>query len=102
MIDLKSTEGKSISLLIWNTEKENDVQVYVGEIIHKDDVFYFVNKVEDWQVTLTTEILKRLKEVPQELKQVLRNTDFSITLSMGNLPEELNSDFKLTGMKWSQ
>jgi len=101
MIDLNLVEGKSVSLLIWNTEKENDVQICLGEIIHKNDDFYFINKAEDYNVTLTPEMLARLREVPSELKQTLRNSDFSISLSLGNLPGELNSDYKSTGIKWN-
>ena len=101
MSDLELLKGKSVSLLIWNTEKENDVQICLGEIIQKDDGFHFINKAEDYHVTLTPEMLTRLREVPTELKQTLRNSDFSISLSLGNLPGQLNNDYKSTGIKWN-
>ncbi len=100
MIEDNAILGKRISLLIWNTEKENDVRVFAGEIIRPSAEYYFVNHGEGWKVTLTSEMLGRLKEVPENLKTVMLNADFAFSVSMGSLPEEGNEGFDKTGIKW--
>ena len=103
MIDFKLLKGKSISLLIWNTEVENDVRVCVGEIIQIDDEYQFFSKDKKWNITLSPEMLERLKEVPNELKKTLLYSDFGISLSLGSLPDVRNSDnYKSTGLFWQQ
>lgn len=100
MIDDDAIPGKRISLLIWNTEKEDDVRVLAGEIIKREAVYYFVNETEGWRVTLTEEMLGRLREVPENLKKTMLYADFAISVSMGSLPEDGREGFDNTGIKW--
>ena len=100
MIDDNLLRGKRISLLIRNTEKEHDVRVLGGEIIKKEGDYYFINQPEGWKLTLTEEMLSRLKEVPESLKTIMLNADFAISLSMGSLPHEGSEGFEATGIKW--
>ena len=100
MIDCNLIHGKSISLVIWNSEVKNDVRIYKGEIIQKENTFYFINQNEQWQVTLTYDMLGRLKEVPENLKDMLLSADFSLSLSIGGLPDNSNEGFEPTGLKW--
>ena len=48
--------GKSFALVIWNTEKENDVRVCRGEVIEREDGFYFVNEEEKWRFHINARI----------------------------------------------
>ncbi len=94
--------GKRIALLIWNTEQEDDVRVFAGEIIKEDPVYYFINQPEQWKLRLTAELLGRLKAVPEDQKDILLDADFVISVSMGSMPGEGNEGYDNTGIKWAR
>lgn len=99
MIDHKLLTGKKIALIIWNTEDEVDVRVFPGEIIQKGS-FHFINVSEKWNITLTDEMLSRINKVSDELKEMLFNAEFAISLSLASLPDNSSEGFDPTGMKW--
>jgi len=100
MIEYDFLKDKKVALLVWNTEKENDVHVYLGEIIKKEDDFYFVNAQEKWNFYLDLDKLERIKKVEDDVKEILLNADFGLSVSIASLPDKLGEDFVPTGMKW--
>ncbi len=44
MFDHNAAPNKSIALIVWNTEKKEDVHVYTGGIVNQGDQYYFVNE----------------------------------------------------------
>lgn len=91
----------AITLIVWNTAKENDVRVYLGKIQIEYGKHYFVNEEKNWRVSLDEEQLSRLKPVSNELKQTLLNADYALSMNMGELPESDSSEYKATGIKWT-
>ena len=99
-MNLTDILDKVISIIVWNTEKEDDVQVFRGKLqIHNRGVF-FVNEEQGWRVSLHEEQLSRLKSVPGELKETLLNSDYALSLSMGEFPQFKFREYQRTGMKW--
>ena len=100
MIDFDTVKGKDIALVVWNTEKEDDARVFIGEIIQKDNKFYFINESQKWNLTLSRELFNRLKKVPDELKETLLYADFSFSVSLGNLLDSSTEGYQPTDIKW--
>ena len=100
MADYSLFKNKSTALLVWNTEKEDDAHVYLGEIVQKDEDFYFVNEPQKWSLCLDKDKLDELKEVTEEMKEMLFNADFCLTLTIVSLPDTSKKDYSPTGMKW--
>jgi hypothetical protein len=88
----EAIEGKIIAIIVWNTEKEDDVHVYLGKL---------QNMNEGWRISLDEEQLSRLQPVTDDLKEILLNADYAFSMSMENLPEtDDNTDYEKTGMNW--
>lgn len=98
-MDFEELIDKNISLIIWNTEKEDDVHVYLRKLHFDNSEYYFENREKGWRVSLDKEQVKQLKPVSDDLIEMLLNADYALSLSMGNLPED-NTDFEATGIKW--
>ena len=99
-MNLAELKGRNIALIVWNTEKEDDVHVYLGKLQEDKEERYFVNEEKGWTVLLNEKQLGRLKPVSDDLKKMLLNADYAISLSMGDLPQPNSQDYKATGMKW--
>jgi hypothetical protein len=102
MADFNLIRNKSIALLVWHTVRENDVQVFRGEIIQKDDEFYFVNESQNWNVHLDEEKLDELREVTEDVKKILLHADLCLSLTIAPLPDDAKTGYFPTGMKWQK
>jgi len=100
MADYSSIKNKSIALLMWNSEKENDAHVYLGEIIQKGQDFYFVNELQKWSLLLDINKLDELREVTPDLKDILSNADLCLQVTIATIPNGSQDEFSPTGMKW--
>ncbi len=92
--------GKKISVIIWNTDDENDVRVFLGEIVKDNTEYKFVNKVNNWNIPLSRENLVTIKEVHPDTKEILLGADYSISLTLGNLPNDSSEGLFRTGISW--
>jgi hypothetical protein len=101
-MNLKELEGKSLSLIVWNIQKDDDVNVYLGRFQMANGEIYFVNKEKGWRVSLDEEQLNRLKPVSDDLKETLLGADYALSMSMDDLPEMGTEEFKATGMNWHE
>lgn len=99
-MNLADIIGKAISMIVWNTEKEDDVHVYLGKLQVENGKHYFVNKENGWRVALDEEQLSRLQPVSNDLKETLLNADYAFSMSIGDLPQSNLEDYRATGMKW--
>ncbi|MGI8950251.1 MAG: hypothetical protein ACR2FN_01570 [Chitinophagaceae bacterium] len=100
MIEYNIIKDKTIALLIWNTEKENDAHVYLGKIISINNAYHFINEEKKWDISFDSEQYGRLQIVLEDLKGILLNADFYISLLMGGLADDSNEDFIFTGINW--
>lgn len=93
-------KDKKVSLIVWNTEKEDDLHVYLGRLQMENGESHFVNVEKGWRVTLDEEQLSRLQPVSDDLKETLLNADYALSMSMGDLVESNQQDYRTTGMSW--
>jgi hypothetical protein len=98
-MNIEEIKDKSIALVLWNNEKEDDVHVFLGKLEMEDGKFNFINQEKVWKVSLNDEQLGRLKAVPEELSTVLLNADYALNMSIGSLSDSEMATVR-TGMKW--
>lgn len=98
---MEELKDKCICLIIWNAEKDDDVRLYLGNYVNEGKEHYFVNKEKGWRLSLNDEQLERMQLVPEELKETLLNADYSISMTMGSLPDDETDEFISTGMNWT-
>jgi hypothetical protein len=91
-------KDKTVSLIVWNTEKEDNVHVCLGKLQVENGENYFVNEGNGWRVTLEEEQLSRLQLVPDDLKERLLNADCALSMSMSDLPQSSFQDYQTTGL----
>jgi hypothetical protein len=60
-MNLAEIEGKSIAMIVWNTEKEDDVHVYLGKLKNIDGKYVFINKEKGWKISFDEEQLSHLQ-----------------------------------------
>ena len=101
-MDYNSIKGKSVSLLIWNTQKENDAHVYLGQIVKESSGLFFINDFKGWRIGLDEEQLSRLKSVSEDMKDTFLGAEYFISLSMADLPDNNKEGFTFTGINWDK
>ena len=100
-MNIDDVKDKGVAMIVWNTQKENDVQVYLGTIQNVDGEYAFINKETGWKVSLDDEQLSRLRPVSEELKKTMLDADYAFSMRMGILPDpDDKGGFKNTGIKW--
>jgi len=100
-MDLVEIEGKRVAMIIWNSEKEDDVHVYLGELQNRNGEYAFFNMEKGWQISLDEGQLSRIQLVTDDLKEMLLNADFALSMSISNLPEtDGTAGYKKTGISW--
>jgi hypothetical protein len=101
MIDKTELYKKSLAIIAVNVDskEEDNVVVYSGIVNLKDEKIYFhrdgndLFEITDWQ--------DRIKIVSQDVKEILLNCEYSLTLSIGDLPKDENpEEYNQTGLKW--
>ena len=95
--DLKE---KAIALIVWNSEKENDVKVFLCKLQLQNNKPVLINEESGWSVSLDMEQLNKLEPVSDELRETLLNADYALSMTMGNLPESKFQQYRATGIKW--
>jgi hypothetical protein len=99
MITEKELIGKSLSLIL--VSDEGETIVVTGVIQHDGKQLVFQNNIEGILISLPDDTLQRIKVVKEEVRAILNNADFALTLSVGNLPDHLPVDGMIpTGLKW--
>jgi hypothetical protein len=91
---------KQIALLISNTEKEDDVHIYIGKVVREGTQLIFVNSSQNWRVSLSKAQFGRIMKVTEEVKEIFFPAEYFLPMSITSLPENSNEDFDSTGLKW--
>jgi hypothetical protein len=102
-MNLQGIESKSIAMIVWNTEKEDDVHLYLGKLQNANGIYSFINEEKGWNVSLDEEQLSRLQPVSEDMREMLLNADYAFSMTMANLPDtEDKSELNSTGMNWNE
>jgi hypothetical protein len=93
--DPKEIEGKKLGLLVWSKDKtgDNDIRLFTGIIKWHDDRLCL--KREEGFIPIPNEWFKKIKPVGKEVKSLLLDAEYYISLKIKDLLE--NEDvLKLT------
>jgi hypothetical protein len=60
-MNIEDVKDKSVAMIVWNTEQEDDVYVYLGTLQNIEGQYAFINEGEGWKVSLEYEHLSRLQ-----------------------------------------
>jgi hypothetical protein len=101
MIDYKDIEGHLFALIVWNLDKEDDVHVYVGQLIKRGTDYLFNNDKKGWTVTVHPDKIDKIKKVTDDLKETLLHADYCLNLTIGDMVDN-NGKYIPTGMKWHE
>lgn len=86
-MNISDLKDKLVALIIWNLEEEDDVHVYLGKVEMEDEQAYFINQEKGSKIAIDEEQLSRIKIVSEEMKEVLLNADYALSMNMEDLPE---------------
>ena len=91
---------KSFALTLWATDEngEDDVAVFAGKLIQRDAKFYLKRKDGSFP-QIRDEWLPRIKLVQSDQKEILKNCDYQLSLSVGNLDKDIDN-INMFGLKW--
>jgi hypothetical protein len=85
---LEDAEGNPIALILWRKKDdgEDDLAVFKG-ILTQQDGIYYLDREEGYDRALRKEWLGRIDTVPKEIKEVLLNCDYQLSLNLDELAE---------------
>jgi len=95
-----NTLNKTLALVLWskNENEEDEVAVFSGVLIEKDKTF-FLDRKDEKNPEILEEWLPRITKVPNDLKDMLMDCEYQLSLSVGDVDETPES-YKLFGLKW--
>ncbi len=87
-MNLEEAEGKPMALILWRKKGngEDDLAVFKGVLTQEDGV-YHLDREEGYDRTLKKEWLVRIDGVPSELKEVLLECDYQLSLNLDELDD---------------
>jgi hypothetical protein len=94
MMNPAELTDKLISIIVWNTEQDNDVHVYLGKLKVEQGEYYFLNEEKGWRIHLDAEQRSRLRPVSIDLQEMLLHADYALSMTIGQLPESGSQDYK--------
>lgn len=97
---LLELKDRNIALIVWNTQKKDDVHVYLVKLQVENDEACLINEENGWRVALNREQLHHLQPVSDDLKDTLLNADYALSINIEDLPVPDSGDYLKTGMKW--
>ncbi len=99
MILEKEIIGKTLSLIL--VSEEDETIVVTGTIQRNGKRLVFQNTNEGVVISMSDDVLQRIKVVTGEIRPILNDADFALTLSVGNLPDGISIEGMIpTGLKW--
>ncbi len=108
VIDYTKFNNTPFSLLIWYVKEgqKDQATVYPGRATYNpetQEVDVFETNSEKLRMSLKGDQLERIKEVTPDMKKMLQNADYGISLTMEDLPDVVSVDDLLqTGISWNQ
>ena len=103
MIEPIRLVGSRLALLLTGEDEHggDDWVVFAGVV--RQDGERLVLERNEGPFELRAEWIERIRPVKAELRDVLLDADYVLTLSVGNLPAGAPTDgFEATGLKWPQ
>jgi hypothetical protein len=103
-IDLEKIHEKSVCLVlleIKDGEVANASRCLVNAFYDNNTVKLYRQGIEQPVIILEEDRFERIKETPEDLKSILDGADYFIQMTVGNLPDDADTDgMRNTGLKW--
>jgi hypothetical protein len=82
--------NRSLVLILWGTTDDgrNNVKMFPGTLAHRADSYYLDMGERDKSHKIPEDWLELIVEVPPELKPLMRNCDYQLSLAAGDVLEE--------------
>jgi len=95
----------SIGLIIENSSNPDDIRIYYGKILKKDDdSYYFTDELEKINLSLDEDDLKNAKKVTSEIKrnnEKLKDCDYTIWIKVNLIDiDKPTDDMIKTNINW--
>ena len=93
--------GQAIALILWQkkVDGEDDLAVFKG-ILSFEDGIYHLDRDEGYDRELMAEWLERIDNVPPELREVLLDCDYQLSLTLDEL--DLAGGLESFGFSWPE
>jgi hypothetical protein len=104
VVTLAEVDGKPFALLLCaeTEDGENDWAVFPGIARVRDGTLFLERSGNDPDVEIRPEWHHLIRPVKPEVRQILLGADYSLSLSVGNLPDDAGPEYLSTGLKWPQ
>ena len=105
MIELTNVNGKKLALVAWSKDDKgnDDVAVFTGIARWNGKEIFFDRGSTQQGFTFPEDWLERIKTVPQDIKDIVIDSEYYISLSVGDLSNDTDqSGFISTGLKWPE
>lgn len=102
-LDFQQILERPFALIINNTSAENDVHIYYGKVLKKENNYIFTNDSKDFEVEIISEYLKRIQLITDENRinmSFLYDSEFLLWLEMEDI-ETISEGMRKTGINWN-
>ncbi len=84
----ETAEGKTLALILWRKKEsgEDDLAVFNG-VLTREGETYHLDREDGFDRIINAQWLKRIDVVPPELKQVLLDCDFQLSINLSELDD---------------
>jgi hypothetical protein len=97
-VDFQELQGKSLAIILIG--EDEDWSVLRGIVRVEGDALLLDHNVSDQPFLIQSAWLSRIKPTPADLRDILMNADYFMSLSLGSLPEKSDlSEYESTGLK---
>ncbi|HET7396823.1 MAG TPA: hypothetical protein VFK12_10335 [Gammaproteobacteria bacterium] len=81
--------NKSLVLILWELTDDggHDVKMFPGTLVHRADTYYLDLGEREKSHRIPEDWLDNIAEVPPELKPLMKNCDYQLSLTAGDILE---------------
>ncbi len=102
-MNAKTVDGKKLAIIAWAKDEkgEEDVAVFTGVASWNGKQLTLLRHPEQDSFVIPNDWLSRLKEMTPDLRDILLDADFSISVSVGLLPDNADlSQYENLPLRW--
>jgi hypothetical protein len=97
-VDYQELQGKSLAIIL--AGEDEDWSVLRGTVRVEDAALLLDHNVSDQPFLIQSDWLSRIKPTPADLRDILMNADYFMSLNLGTLSNDADmSEYESTGLK---
>ena len=92
--------NKKLALILWGEDAngEPEVAVFSGVLVEKNKM-YFLDREDEKNSAILKEWIPRITKVPEDLKEILMDSEYQLSLLIGDI-EDTSASYESFGLKW--